>query len=199
MFYNCSSLTSLDLSKFNTSNVTDIWGMFWKCSSLKNLDVSNFDISKVEDMSSMFYECSAYNFKNITFNDKVNQTISTENLPKFVVDKGLTWYSSDYSVATVDDNGVVTPVSNGTAVITCYSTETSLEAVCNVTVNTVTYQKGDYNKNNTVDVTDAYLLLSQISKNAIFDDETKSISDLNEDGRVDVTDAYLLLLQISKM
>ena len=28
MFYNCSSLTSLNLSNFNTNNITDIMGMF---------------------------------------------------------------------------------------------------------------------------------------------------------------------------
>ena len=31
MFYNCKSLTNLDLSNFNTQNVTDMSGMFYYC------------------------------------------------------------------------------------------------------------------------------------------------------------------------
>ena len=34
MFYNCNSLTSLDLSNFNTQNVTDMSYMFSNCNSL---------------------------------------------------------------------------------------------------------------------------------------------------------------------
>lgn len=58
MFYNCSSLTSLDVSKFNTSNVTKMTAMFNSCTKLTSLNVSNFDTSKVTDMGFMFYGCS---------------------------------------------------------------------------------------------------------------------------------------------
>ena len=59
MFYNCSSLTSLDFSSFNTSNVTNMKNMFWDCSSLTSLDLSSFNTSKVTNMSYMFYNCSS--------------------------------------------------------------------------------------------------------------------------------------------
>ena len=58
MFYNCSSLTSIDVSNFNTENVTNMASMFVNCSSLASLDVSNFNTSKVTDMKFMFYNCS---------------------------------------------------------------------------------------------------------------------------------------------
>ena len=58
MFSGCSSLTSLDVSKFDTSNVTNMDCMFRSCSSLTSLDVSKFDTSKVTNMSSMFKDCS---------------------------------------------------------------------------------------------------------------------------------------------
>ena len=58
MFYDCSSLTDLDLSNFNTSNVTSMSDMFYNCSKLTNLDVTNFNTSKVTTMGSMFYYCS---------------------------------------------------------------------------------------------------------------------------------------------
>ena len=59
MFQSCSALTTLDISKFNTSNVTNMSYMFEYCRSLTTLDVSNWDTSKVTDMNNMFYECKA--------------------------------------------------------------------------------------------------------------------------------------------
>ena len=61
MFYNCSSLTSLDLSSFNTSKVTDMNSTFSNCSSLTSLALSNFNTSNVASMTSMFYNCSSLN------------------------------------------------------------------------------------------------------------------------------------------
>ena len=57
MFENCESLTSLDLSSFDTSNVTNMSGMFRVCQSLASLDLSNFNTFSVTDMSYMFYGC----------------------------------------------------------------------------------------------------------------------------------------------
>ena len=57
MFNSCSSLTSLGVSQFDTSNVTDMSNMFSNCSSLASLDLSSFDTSNVTGMSSMFQDC----------------------------------------------------------------------------------------------------------------------------------------------
>ena len=65
MFYNCSSLTSLDLSNFDTSKVTNMSYMFSGCSSLPSLDISNFDTSKVTNMSAMFNSCSSLPSLNV--------------------------------------------------------------------------------------------------------------------------------------
>ena len=43
MFYDCISLLSLDLSNFNTKNVTNMHSMFHNCKSLLSLDLSNFN------------------------------------------------------------------------------------------------------------------------------------------------------------
>ena len=59
MFVNCSSLTSLDLSGFNTSKVTDMYGMFSYCQSLTSLDLSNFNTLNVINMCEMFRNCSS--------------------------------------------------------------------------------------------------------------------------------------------
>ena len=44
MFNRCYSLTNINLSNFNTQNVTDMSYMFNKCYSLKNINLSNFNI-----------------------------------------------------------------------------------------------------------------------------------------------------------
>ena len=59
MFENCSSLTSLDVSRFNTSNVTNMRWMFNFCSGLTSLDLSNFNTGNVTDMGMMFQACSS--------------------------------------------------------------------------------------------------------------------------------------------
>lgn len=61
MFWDCGSLTNLDVSNFDTSNVEYMSGMFGyynKESMLTSLDVSGFDTSKVRYMYSMFQNCS---------------------------------------------------------------------------------------------------------------------------------------------
>ena len=59
MFYGCSTLSSLDLSNFNTAIVSDMSLMFGSCSTLSSLDLSNFYTKEVRDMSYMFSRCSA--------------------------------------------------------------------------------------------------------------------------------------------
>ena len=74
MFYNCSSLKELDLSKFNTDKVTDMSYMFNDCVNLLSLDLSNFNTVNVKDMFGMFYNCrsltildlSKFNTSNVT-------------------------------------------------------------------------------------------------------------------------------------
>ena len=54
-----SSVASLDLSHFNTSKVTNMSGMFDECYSLESLNISSFDTSNVTTMWSMFHGCNS--------------------------------------------------------------------------------------------------------------------------------------------
>ena len=72
MFYDCGSLTSLDLSGFDTSNVTNMQGMFSSCSSLSELDLSGFDTSKVTDMARMFSSCGSLSKLDLSGIDSSN-------------------------------------------------------------------------------------------------------------------------------
>ena len=67
MFCRCSSLKNINLSNFNTINVTNMSGMFSYCSSLKDINLSNFNTNNVVDMYDIFYDC---NKLNIITNDK---------------------------------------------------------------------------------------------------------------------------------
>ena len=66
MFYGYSSLTSLDLSNFDTSNVTNMGQMFYDCSSLTNIDLSSFDTSKVTRMYALFENCRSLTNLNLS-------------------------------------------------------------------------------------------------------------------------------------
>ena len=43
MFCKCNNLNYLNLSSFNTQNVTDMSRMFFKCNNINNLNLSSFD------------------------------------------------------------------------------------------------------------------------------------------------------------
>ena len=66
MFSFCSSLTSLNLSNFNTNNVTDMRSMFSYCSSLTSLNLSNFNTNNVTNMWYMFFHCSSLTSLNLS-------------------------------------------------------------------------------------------------------------------------------------
>ena len=49
------------MSSFDTSNVTNMNKMWYNCRSLTRLDLSNFDTSKVTGMDYSFYACHGMN------------------------------------------------------------------------------------------------------------------------------------------
>ena len=63
MFSSCKSLSSLDLSNFNTQNVTSMGYMFSGCKSLLSIDLSNFNTQNVTSMESMFSDCNSLIYK----------------------------------------------------------------------------------------------------------------------------------------
>ena len=74
MFYDCSGLTSLDVSYFDTSKVTNMSDMFRDCSGLTSLDVSHFDTSNVTNMSRMFRDCTNLTSLDLSTFDTSNVT-----------------------------------------------------------------------------------------------------------------------------
>lgn len=58
VFYGLDSVTSIDLSKLDTSNVTNMEGLFENCSNVETIDVSTWDTSNVTTMKELFQSCS---------------------------------------------------------------------------------------------------------------------------------------------
>ena len=59
MFYQCESLKKIDFFSFNTNNVTTMEGLFYFCSLLKEIDLSSFKTENVTSMENMFSCCKS--------------------------------------------------------------------------------------------------------------------------------------------
>jgi surface protein len=83
MFIYCSSLTELDLSNFDTINVTDMSNMFYDCTSLTTLDLSNFNINNEANINYMFYECNSLHTLRLDncSNDTISKLIASSDFP----------------------------------------------------------------------------------------------------------------------
>jgi len=63
-FYRCHSLVNIDLSAWDVSGVTSMWGFFQQCINLQTAGIGGWDVSGVNDsrgMEKMFYQCYDYN------------------------------------------------------------------------------------------------------------------------------------------
>lgn len=74
MFYTMSSLKNTDVSGFNTTNVTDMYAMFDQTGVIEELNVSNFDTSKVTNMGYMFFSLAKVRELDLTNFDTRNVT-----------------------------------------------------------------------------------------------------------------------------
>ncbi len=57
-FEGCSSLTVLDLSGWHTSGASSFRGMFRWCTSLTSLNISSFSLERANDLGMMFDDCT---------------------------------------------------------------------------------------------------------------------------------------------
>ena len=85
MFRNCSSLTQLDVSKWDTSKLTNMNNMFNGCKSLTQLDVSNWNTENVTNMSYMFNNCSSLTQLDVSNFDTRNVT----NMSSFIANASV--------------------------------------------------------------------------------------------------------------
>ena len=83
MFEDMHNLTTLNLSNFDTSKVTDMHSMFEDMSNLATLDLSNFDTSKVTNMGDMFLLDYRFASKDKLERIYVNNDFDTSQLISF--------------------------------------------------------------------------------------------------------------------
>ena len=129
-----------------------------------------------------------------TNTQKINATI----LPSNAANKTLKWTSSNEKVAVVDQNGVVRAVANGSAIITCTTTDGSnISKSINVTVSNIPEgfsNKGDVNDDGKVDLVDVFLVYNYYLKNSgntSINASELAKADLNGDKKIDLLDVYL--------
>ena len=129
MFSSCKSLTSLDVTKFDTRNVTTMEGMFSSCSKLPSLDVTNFNTVNVKNMMKMFAGCKAltsldvtnFNSENVTNMNRMfykcskltSLDVSNFNTKKVTNMSFMFSYCSTLTTIYVNDKFVIDKVTNG--------------------------------------------------------------------------------------
>ena len=105
MFEGCKSLTSLDLSNFDTSSVTNMSNMFECCISLTTLDLSSFDTSSVTDMSNMFYMESISGVRpsliSLKMMGDISNVLYVDDMFYYINTTGTFYYNSAYDYSKI--------------------------------------------------------------------------------------------------
>ena len=88
------------------------------------------------------------NIENINLKQDSSYQLIATVLPENATNKNVAWESSNISIVTVDENGLITAVAEGEANITVITKDGELTDVCIVTVsaNTVGIDKIEANK-----------------------------------------------------
>ncbi len=115
-FNNFTSLESIDLTYFNTSNVVNMNNMFSRTGYVDNsvftLDLGpNFDTSSVIDMSSMFYS-TGYGGLNFTLNLRNIDTSKVINMANMFYNTGYNSTKFELDLGNNFDTSKVTTMSN---------------------------------------------------------------------------------------
>ncbi len=81
MFYNCISVTDIDIQDLNASSITSLSSMFQGCTHLKVVKLPELNTSKVSSIGNMFYNCESLeeipnnfitsNFTNVNSNSAI--------------------------------------------------------------------------------------------------------------------------------
>ncbi|MBO4934483.1 MAG: Ig-like domain-containing protein [Clostridia bacterium] len=145
--------------------------------------------------------------ESIEFTDESKELeIGEEYTPEYTVNPdGYTdefapvWTSDNDEVASVDENGKITAIREGTANITITNGEIS--ATLPITVNAAVppVMKGDMDKDGEISVNDALKALRIAAKLAVASEEDMQIGDVDGDGDITVNDALKILRVAAKL
>lgn len=105
-FSNCYKLNNVNLNGFNTSNVTIMYNMFQTCKSLTDLDLSNFNTKKVTNMEEMFNGCNKLKNLDISgfdFSSVKNSNRMFDGIPRDCLIKVKDQASKDFVLGVRSD------------------------------------------------------------------------------------------------
>lgn len=101
---------SVDVSNWDTSNITDMGSMFSQCKKIEELDLSNFDTSNVMGMGSCFSGCS--NLKKLDLSSWNNNRVNNST--------GMTYmFSGCYKLAILDISSMSSGIKGNNAFFNC--------------------------------------------------------------------------------
>ena len=100
MFNDCSSLTTIDMSGWNTAACVGMASMFYNCSSLTNLDVSGWDFSSCKSLLRFALGCTA--LQSLTLKSTNNPVLT--NISYLCCTTGVVSVNvNDFDVSAVTD------------------------------------------------------------------------------------------------
>jgi len=142
---NCAVPAAVEIGEYKLRLVTrPSSSVDWKIVTLSTDGINNIDFHVIQPVTSVSLDkTSQMLMPDETF------TLTPAILPANATNKNVTWSSSDPSVATVDDNGVVTAVSFGRATITVTAKdygEKTADCIVIVGIFTVTFVDGEGNE-----------------------------------------------------
>ena len=117
-------------------------------------------------------------------------TLKPTFIPEYASNKKVTWESSDKSVATVDQSGIVTSKSVGKTTITCTSEDGGIVATCVVTVLIQTtgvslnYTTAKIWKDKTITLVPTITPENATNKNVTWTSSDNSVAQVDENGVV---------------
>ncbi len=92
------------------------------------------DFFFIEEMEAVLVSEIRLNEMEVNMTEGEMFQLTTEVLPTNATNKALLWESSDANCVTVNENGLLTAIAQGTATITVRSADGNAEATCAVTV-----------------------------------------------------------------
>lgn len=137
MFQDCTSLQTINIP-LNLHKDIPLPGTFCRednpdiiYTSLPEDQTTSFRIVKVNVPATGINVAPTNQTINVGNTFTITPTVTPDN----ATDKSVIWTSSDDTIATVDDNGKVTALMEGTATITATTNDGGFTAICTVTVN----------------------------------------------------------------
>ena len=123
---------------------------------------------------------------------KVDYTLTPAN-----AETTVSWTIDDETVATIDEDGILTGKTEGLAVVTAKTANGHTSNLCFITVTPAPEINADVNGDGTVDVADISAVISVMAGQG--NQATEKSADVNGDGTVDVADISSVITRMAEL